>query len=80
MLPPLQSSVSDTFIIIPVVGIKSYESFQYYCLESKEKNGVGRSPGQTEHVLNTILSPVIKKAVSDAVNDYTSLIMGAPEE
>lgn len=51
-----------------------------YSIEIKEKNGMGMSPGHTEHVLNTTFSPVIKKTVIYPVNDYMSLIMDTPEK
>lgn len=38
------------------------------------------SPGQTEYVLNTSLSPVIKKTITYTVNDHMSLIIGIQEK
>lgn len=41
---------------------------------------MGVSPGHTEHILNTSLSPVIKKTVTYTINDYMSLIIGTQEK
>lgn len=46
----------------------------------KKKNQVGVSPGQTEQVLNTSFSPVIKKTITYTVNDYMSLIIGTQKK
>lgn len=41
---------------------------------------MGVSPDHTEHILNTSLSPVIKKTVTYTINDYMSLIIGTQEK
>lgn len=41
---------------------------------------MGVSPGQNEHILNALLSSVIMKTITYAVNDYISLVIRTQEK
>lgn len=81
MTTSVESSVSDKSIsIILLMGKKPNRLFNITAVFKNEKNQVGVSPGHTEHIFNTSLSPVIKKTVTYTINDYLSLIIGTQDK
>lgn len=45
-----------------------------------ERNQVGVSPGQNEHILNASLSSIIMKSITYTVNDYISVVISTREK
>lgn len=61
-------------------GKSPHRPFNTTDVFKNERNQMGVSPGQNEHILNALLSSVIMKTITYAVNDYISLVIRTQEK